>query len=454
MSEWSDDNSNDWLGAEEHARAGMDLADRGLQAGDTVLLNRAAARLRAAIDVHPDNADWHAALARVLEALGDLKPAADAYQAALDLDASDHTLFERLASVLCRTRRYEKAIDILDQLLSLEPSYEPAYCLKVEAYTELGNHEAADETYYLGRLYSEHCPRCDHAIARSLIAREKYRQAAAVLERLLTDARGNERSDILSLLAIALEGTGHLDAARSAYSESISRLPRDITLLIGYGRLLERMGDTHLAGETFRQAAEYAPESPAAHYWLARWTLSHTDSYAKVEHHARQALVLDPTLEGAQTLLARCRLIAGDLPSANNHLLRELELRSSDPIILFELAQGFQSVGNDELAGETLQRLVQISPDSISAWQNLAAWHLNRNELSAGLEASYRALRLSPANPEVLYNLALGFFRSGHLDEADAWLRQLRRAHPTDRTHAPLTWRIRLARIKAKLRIG
>lgn len=452
MIDWNDDNSNDWLGAEAQGRAGMDLADRGLQSGDASVLSRAASRLRAAIEIHPDNADWHAALGRVLDALGEYPPAIEAYQAAIGLDASDLSLFERLASVLCRVGRFSGALETLDQLLAVDPTYEPAYCIKVAALTELGRHEEADETYYLARLYDEHCPRCDHAISRSLILRGTPARAVPVLRRILETGHPTDRNDAMALLAVALEGSGRLDEAKSAYNEALSRLPRDPTLLVGYARLLDRLGDTSAAGDAFRQAVERCPDHAPAHHLLARWLLKHSGPTPKVETHANAALTLDPTLEGAHTLIARCRAHAGDVNSAMGHLTREAKLRPSDPSALFELAEGFERLGAGELAGETYTRLLAIDPLHLDAWQNLAAWHLDRGNVREGLAASYRALRLSPANPQVLYNLALGHLRWGMVSEANGWMEQLRLHHPQSKLIASLAWRVRLARIRRAVR--
>jgi tetratricopeptide (TPR) repeat protein len=56
----------------------------------------------------------------------------------------------------------EGAIRTFEQIEALDPTFEPSYCNRILAYAELGDHERAEEMFYLARLFKEQCPDCYH----------------------------------------------------------------------------------------------------------------------------------------------------------------------------------------------------------------------------------------------------------------------------------------------------
>ena len=60
---------------------------------------------------------------------------------------------------------------------NIDPSFEPGYCNRIITYTELNEHEKAEEMFYLARLYKEHCPHCYYNMGCSLSDRGLYDKA-------------------------------------------------------------------------------------------------------------------------------------------------------------------------------------------------------------------------------------------------------------------------------------
>ena len=61
--------------------------------------------------------------------------------------------------------------------VKIDASFEPSYCGRILSYSELGEHEKAEEMFYLARLYKEQCPHCYYNIGCSLMDRGMYDKA-------------------------------------------------------------------------------------------------------------------------------------------------------------------------------------------------------------------------------------------------------------------------------------
>ena len=56
-------------------------------------------------------------------------------------------------------RPLQDAIKTFERIEQLDATFEPSYCNRIITYSELGDHEKAEEMFYLARLYKEQCPR-------------------------------------------------------------------------------------------------------------------------------------------------------------------------------------------------------------------------------------------------------------------------------------------------------
>ena len=73
--------------------------------------------------------------------------------------------------------RAQEALAVFTRLEGVDATYEPAYCDRIHIHCELGEHEKAEEMFYIARQYKEECPRCYFNIADSLSRRRKFDKA-------------------------------------------------------------------------------------------------------------------------------------------------------------------------------------------------------------------------------------------------------------------------------------
>src|SRR6478672_4747647 len=121
---------NDWNDAERRVERAQELFEQHKW-------QEALEELRAATSINPYNASWFFNIGLTLDELG----------------------------------RFEEALRTFERLESLDPTFEPSYCGRILTYTELGEHDRAEEMFYLARLYKEHCDDCFYNMGISLSAR-------------------------------------------------------------------------------------------------------------------------------------------------------------------------------------------------------------------------------------------------------------------------------------------
>jgi tetratricopeptide (TPR) repeat protein len=430
---------NDWSDAERRVERAQELFERRQW-------KEALSELRAATDINPYNGAWFFNIGLVLDEMGRLDEAVQAYRQAVSIDPNDIAALNHLGQDLYRTSRLKESLRTFERIEVIDPSYEPSYCPRILAYAELGDHDKAEEMFYSGRLYREHCPHCYDHMGWSLFARGLWDKAIFCWLRALD--MPDASPDLHPRIAQAFWRKGQLEQARRHFLSDLRRNPGRTSTLISLGDLLEHMGRFDEAGEKFRRAIELAPDDPAVLYHHGRWLLRNGNN-AQAALAFRKVLTQDPTFGGAHHCLGRLCLQRRDINAARAHFHAESMLRPQDPRLLLELAGSLMDIDDTRTAIACLKRLTQLQPDNIEAWQNLAVAQFMRKHYNDGIASCRRALDIDPASPTALYNLALACECQGQWNSALTWIRLARKHRPTDDSLADLEFRIRFLRLKA-----
>src|SRR5690606_13351656 len=121
-------------------------------------------------------------------------------------------------------------------------SFEPAYCNRIIAYTEVGDHDKAEEMFYLARLYKEQCPHCYYNIGCSLSARGLHDKAIYCWQKTLD--LDEDHPEVHVRIAEALWSKGELEQARKHYLIGLRQDPGAMATLLDLGELLQEMQRT------------------------------------------------------------------------------------------------------------------------------------------------------------------------------------------------------------------
>ena len=91
-----------------------------------------------------------------------------------------------------------------------------------------------------------------------------------------------------------------------------------------------------------------------------------------------------------------------------------------------------------------LKRLVQIEPDNVDAWQNLAVAQFMIGRYEEGVVSCQQALARDADNGMAIYNLALAYEHLGRYEDALAWVRKGLAKQPKDISLQKLELRVRV----------
>src|SRR5690349_18444705 len=219
---------NDWQDADRRVERAQELFEQRKW-------HEALEELRAAIALNPYNSGWFFNIGLILDELGRFDEAIDAYRHALKIDEQDLQAMNHLGDDLRRVGRYDDALHTFEQIESLDASFEPSYCNRIIIYSELGEHEKAEEMFYLARMYKDQCPHCYYNIGRSLASRGLYPKAIYCWQKSLDLDEAHPQVHLR--IAEALWSQGELEQARQHYLIGLRQNPSDTEVLLDLGDL-------------------------------------------------------------------------------------------------------------------------------------------------------------------------------------------------------------------------
>ena len=205
---------NDWNDAEQRVERAQELFEQHRW-------QEALDELRMATSINPYNGGWFFNTGLTLDEMERYEEAIDAYRRALEIDADDVQSLNHLGVDQQRVGQYEPALRTFERIEQVDPSFEPCYCNRIATYNELGDHDKAEEMFYLARLYREHCPLCYYNIGCSLYERGLYDRAIYCWRRTLDLDDGHQ--DVEVRIAAAHWKKGELEVARQHFLAGLRR---------------------------------------------------------------------------------------------------------------------------------------------------------------------------------------------------------------------------------------
>lgn len=255
---------NDWSDAERRV-------EKAQQFFEQRKWHEALREIRLATNINPYNSTWFFNMGLILDEMGRFDEALDAYRHADSIDPNDLQTLNHIGKDLFRTGRLDRAIETFVKLEQLDASFEPSYCNRIMAYAQRGDHELAEEMFYMARLYKENCPHCYYNMGCSLDARGLYDKAIDCWRRSL-DLQGPQ-GDIHVRIGHAYLKKGDFEQSRRHLLTDLRLNPGRTQTLLDLGELLVTMGRLQEADEKFRRAIELAPGEPGGYYHHGRLLL-------------------------------------------------------------------------------------------------------------------------------------------------------------------------------------
>lgn len=394
---------NDWIDAEHRA-------ERALQLSEAEQWGRALDELEAAIAINPNDPAWHAQRGHILDQLDRFEDAIEAYSQALELGHTSLELRTVQATDLIRVGRHREAVAALEKIAKDRPKFEPAYCHQIAAYTRLGEHDKAEELFYVAQQLKEDCPNCFHHLAESLACRGEFGRAIFCWQRTLEIAPDYPQAR--QRIAEAYQAREMPDKAYEYYIQAMRHDPGNLDILTELGHLLIEMDQPVQAKAKFEHVLDLDPESLTASVMLGLLASQENDTDTAVRY-LRSALERDAEAPGVHAHLGDAELGRGNHYEARRYLTTALERDPDDCVALMAMGNCLLELGRTEEATVHYRHLIELEPQIAGAYHNLAVCRFLENDFDGGIELCEQARRIEPDNVMVLHKLALAYLHTG-----------------------------------------
>lgn len=418
-----------WQEAEQHADRALEMYERGRW-------SEAETELRKALEIDPDQGDWHFNLGLTLERVGRDGEALSSYEQAsrLLVDAVDPQL--AAGSSCLRLGRFEDAIQWFERVLAQQSSVEPAWAMLIDANASLGNHDAAETSFYMAQDALE------EPSANVLVAMSGSLLTRALLDRAVWCAREALKIDSnvdggRLRLASALVASGQGQQASQILLQELREDPGNVQALLLHADVLADSGRTNEALIKLHRVLELEPANVDAHI--------RAGNFAMEEERWEEAFIawglvrrLFPSHPTACLHLAQS-LIAMQRPTAAGPLLQEYveQMNESTPMTEKILIAELLLVSSEADVATSLLKPLQKSimeddPLKVKFLRLLALSMFASGNIDEGAAISRKILRFDPDCVSSIHNLALTAMKNNRYRSAWGWVRRGLAVDPLD----------------------
>ena len=309
--------------------------------------------------------------------------------------ATDLSLQVTLGRLHMRTGQPEKAIPILESVVSQAPFAIEPYTLLADARLAVGRVDEAAEALALA---AEIDPRRYASLGELYERLGRWKEAAEAYSNGVEGTRTPTRDMRLRLIG-ALLNLGEADAARRARdqaNEILKTTPQDTRALAYIARAERQLGNLTGAEEAARKVLAAEPKNAGALFELAA-IYNSTKQYAKAAEVAATAVKEYP----------------------------------DEPRFVYLYADALANSGKLDEATRLLRGLIDKDPNNADALNSLGYMFAERGvRLPEAVTLIERALKVDPENPAYLDSLAWALFKQGKAAEAETPMRKAATALP------------------------
>lgn len=388
----NDDDAHEWDQAEDMASEAFDLYEKGK-------MRQALEKLSSAIELAPGHSEWYFNAALALDGLEDYEQAIEYYELALKDTPDDVEILNCLGVNYTRTTRYDLALETFERIESLDPGFEPGYCNRIIAYTEMEQHDKAEQMFYLAQQIDPDCPLCFYNIGNSLFTQGKYDRAIWCWDKCAElDVK---HPQIHFRLAQACWVSGRGTRARAEFLAELRQNPSDVEVILDFGLFLLESGDLEGAKEKFNRILEFDETFAHAQFYLGE-VCRMQGNLSAAERWYRRTMETDSRLCGPRFRLAGIYQKTHQTETAAKLLIEEFSLGIEDADVLGAIGWMLINMDAGEEAIRCFLQVLEQDDGNADVYFGLAVSLAMGGEYAGALQSLKRAMRLKPDQPELL----------------------------------------------------
>ncbi len=276
---------------------------------------------------------------------------------------------------------YQNAINLMQQVLVIEPGAADAYYYIGESYRFLGDNATALDAY-------------NAAVQSNASFAPGYLGQAMALEAL------DFETDV----------TGYLDKA-------IQLDPQFTAAYLARGARRIHLGDPIAALADLETAKSLSPDSPLVYLYLAQAQMA-LGRYDQALESARKANELDMTLLPAYLVLGQAYSAAGQLEEVVGALQTYTLYQPDDPSAFVSLGAGYNAAGDYRAAVSVLDRAIGMDKKYAEAYYQRGLAYLSLKELDKAEQDFKAAAAYDPSDFDAQLGLARVYLMQGSAGNA------------------------------------
>lgn len=357
-------------------------------------LNEAIKEFQIAIDFMPEHPEAYLQLAEVYFQAGLIEEASGTLDEVIDRNNEDQWVLDAAGWTLIDFERYEQAVPIFEDAISIDPAFTSAYRGLALAQSNMGNPQQAIDTL-----------------------------ETAIEEQGITEP------DLFEMWGSIEFERGNYDLAGEAFESAINLDRKIVSAWQGLGESYWHQGEIEKALKTLEDATQLFPEHAPFYETLGYWHWEISE-LADAMDSFEQAYNLDPfsgsiisayanilnemgdyysaivMLEDAvetypdnaelQESMGLFLLDTGDASRAIPHLETALELSPSDGWTAYNLAIAYQITGDTGRLGPMLEKAARLSPDDPDLLNSVGWLFIDMNDCQRAIIYFQAAIDILP----------------------------------------------------------
>lgn len=209
----------------------------------------------------------------------------------------------------------------------------------------------------------------------------------------------------------------NMDEAEDYFKKAHDVSSSDSPYRLAYADLLLKTGKREEGKKILETIINEVPESELAAVSLAEISFRDRD-YIEAEKHAKVALQRNPNEWRAKGILARLKLVKGDVDSGVKELQELVKEYPNEPILHFGIAQGFFLLGAFSDSEMRLNMALELLPNFFEAAILRAQIYVQTGRYLEAMPVLTEAVSMNPSTPELHYAMARALVGIGNPDSA------------------------------------
>lgn len=263
-----------------------------------------------------------------------------------------------IARIYARRKQYDKAADILREILTREDLSMAHYLLGIILFQQKKYEDAIVQLRQIPRSAAEYA---DSLFLRVRLLRVLKRSgdAVAILEQALIKDNEVSNADLYVLLATLYQQQGKNGLCEKTFDRALLMYPENDSLLYEYGLFLDQAGEQQRAMEVMRKVIKLQPEHAAALNYVGYTWADHQAHLDKALEYIRRAVELKPENGFIRDSLGWVYYRLGRFEQAQQELEKATRLSSDDPSILDHLGDVYLQLGKQEKALRSFRKALK-----------------------------------------------------------------------------------------------